>query len=102
MIKKLQSLKNPSSDNFKTIFKLKQKIYKKSKTSGRSKTGQITVFNKGGAKKRNNYLISSYNFYRGIAERFEYNPNKNSFLLRVYDIDKRKHFYTSLTHNLLP
>lgn len=81
------------------IFKqLKQKVFKKKKNTGRSTTGQICVFNKRGKNK--NYFVNPYNFYRGIAENFEINSNKNSFLLKMFDIDKKKHFYTNLTYKL--
>lgn len=79
---------------------LKQKVYKKFKKNGCSSTGQISVFNKGGGVKRKKYFISSFNFYRGIVEDFDFDPNRNSFLLKIFDIDKRKHFYTILTNNL--
>lgn len=45
-------------------------------------------------------VFDSFNFYRGIVEKIKYNPTKNLFLTRVYDIDKKKHFYNLLTHNL--
>jgi large subunit ribosomal protein L2 len=79
---------------------LKQKVYSKFKKNGCSNTGQISVFNKGGGAKNKKYFVSSFNFYRGVAEDFEFDPNRNSFLLKIFDIDKRKHFYTLLTYNL--
>jgi len=86
------------SNNFNRI---KQKVYKKFKKNGCSNTGQISVYNKGGGVKNKKYFVSSFNFYRGIAEDFEFDPNRNSFLLKIFDIDKRKHFYTLSTSNLL-
>ena len=79
--------------------KLKQKNYKFFKKRGYNNTGKIVVFNKDSTKKSRN-IVNLYNYYRGVAEKVDYNSNKNSFLLRVYDLEKRKHFYTTLTQNL--
>jgi large subunit ribosomal protein L2 len=83
MIKNLESLQDLNY-KFKSKFKLKQKFFLNSKKCHKK-----------------NPLSVSYNFYRGVVEKFEHNPKKNTFLLKIFDFDKRQHFYTTSVSNLV-
>lgn len=99
MVKNSIFLKKDLFRKIKNNFKLKQKNYKKTKNS--RNRGKILVFNRS-ASSNNFQLINSYNFYRGIVEQIDYDSYRNNFIARVFDIDKRKHFYNVLTYNLMP
>jgi len=76
-------------------FTSKQKVYKRFK-----KTNQVNFFYQEVNKSKITHQVSSYNFYRGIVENFEYSSIKNNFLSKIYDIDRKKHFYLILIQNL--
>jgi len=91
MIHKLQALKKISLYRLKK--NLKQKVFKIPNIQGRNNMKKIVVFNKGHKKKKLK-CVSPLKLYRGVLEQFEYDPIKNSLLARVYDIDRKKHFYS--------
>jgi len=86
---------------FSLNFPLKNKIFFKKNFAGRNNQGQITVFQRGGGSKK---LIRKIDFLRtntkGIVEKIEYDPNRNSYICRVFDHKLNYHFYILATLNL--
>jgi large subunit ribosomal protein L2 len=86
---------------------LRMKKFLKKKTSGfqtcvgRNHKGKITISHRGGGHKR---LYRYVDFYRlqgkGIVEAIEYDPFRTAFLARVYDFEKKDHFYIIAPKNL--
>jgi large subunit ribosomal protein L2 len=87
---------------FKTDFlknkkKLKNNSLGLNKKSGRNSLGKITVNHKGGGRKKLfkkiDFLKNQNNYKIGILEKAEYCANRNSFVNRFFDFQKKKHFY---------
>lgn len=79
-----------------TFPSLKNKILKKEKNaSGRNNTGKITVFCKGGGHKKKYRLISfdKKQLFLGIVTNIEYDPNRTSLIMAVFDVKFKKYFY---------
>lgn len=86
---------------------LRVKKFIKKKTSGlqtcggRNHKGKITAFHRGGGHKK---LYRNVDFYRlsgqGIVEGIEYDPFRTAFLARIYDFEKKDHFYILAPKNL--
>lgn len=80
---------------------LKTKLSFKKVSSGRNNQGRITVRHKGGGVKK---LYRHVDFYRintkGIVEKIEYDPNRTSFIGRLYDYEKGFHSYILASSNL--
>lgn len=80
---------------------LKNKTFFKKNFGGRNNQGTITIFQKGGGSKK---LIRQIDFLRnnikGVVEKIEYDPNRTSFISRVFDHNLNYHFYILATANL--
>lgn len=81
---------------------LKKKLKGIINSSGRNNLGKITVRNKGGGHKKKYRQI---NFKRtnnslGIVCSIEYDPNRNSFISAIYDLNKHFFFYILTPKNL--
>lgn len=81
---------------------IKKKIKKLLISSGRNNSGKITIRHKGGGHKRK---FREIDFFRtsistGITTSIEYNPNRNSYIASIYDIDKKTFFYILAPKNL--
>ena len=70
-----------------------QTLYKKN-SGGRNNQGKITIYHKGGGVKK---LYRIIDFKRinaqGIVEKIEYDPNRTSFIGRVFNYKTFSHFY---------
>jgi large subunit ribosomal protein L2 len=81
--------------------KLKNNILSKKYCGGRNNEGKITSFHKGNGVK---HLYRKIDFFRtkinGIIEKIEYDPNRTSFVGRIFDFTKKKHYYILLSNNL--
>ena len=63
-------------------------------TGGRNHSGKITVYQRGGGHKKLYRLIDfKRNEKNGIVLGFEYDPNRKSFLAKVYNINKNNYYY---------
>lgn len=75
---------------------LKSQLKKQTKVSGRNNSGKITIFNRGNAHKKRFRLINN-NLKNLNSEvvvySIEYNPNKNSALISVFEIKNKIFFY---------
>ena len=81
--------------------KIKQKILKIAKHSGRNYSGQITIRHKGKFHKRL-YRIINYklkNLY-GIIYNLEYDPNRNCNIASVFNRETENFFYIIAPNNL--
>lgn len=81
---------------------LKTKVKGLVNKAGRNNSGKITVYHKGGGHKKKYRLI---NFYRtsnstSIVCSIEYDPNRNSNISSVYDVNKKKFYYIIAPKNL--
>ena len=84
--------------NYETLNKkplIKNLLIKKKKSTGRNNSGKITVRHKGGGHKNKFRLI---NFKRTIKSKsiicsIEYDPNRNSHISAVFDINSYNFFY---------
>lgn len=75
---------------------LKVKLKKQNKISGRNNSGKITIFNRGKShKKRFRILNKDFNITdtEVIVYSIEYDPNRNSLLISVFDIKLKNFFY---------
>jgi large subunit ribosomal protein L2 len=99
----------PSSRSTKLLLKpsflakrpLKIKTFFLPKRGGRNHKGCITVFQRGGGHKR---VYRKIDFFRrksqGIVQCIEYDPYRNSFIARVFDINTSKFYYILAPKNL--
>lgn len=74
---------------------LKKKIKGIVNTAGRNNHGKITVYHKGGGHKRKyrNINFNQTKISTGIICSIEYDPNRNSNITSVYDINLKDFFY---------
>lgn len=80
--------------------KSKTKGFGKSK-AGRNNSGSITMYRRGGGHKRSYRKINHYSFEgHCVLENFEYDPNRNAWIARLFSIKKKEHFYALATQNL--
>lgn len=82
-----RQLVQPSRNNLKKKFLLKEYVKGLINSSGRNNSGKITVRHKGGGHKRKYRII---NFFRttpstGIISSIEYDPNRNTNIASVFD-----------------
>ena len=98
-LRHLKLLKKKKSLSINSPLKAKLSFQKPS--SGRNNQGIITVRHKGGGVKK---LYRHIDFHRitqkGIVEKIEYDPNRTSFIGRLYDYEKDSHFYILASSNL--
>lgn len=89
--------------NIKPI-KCLTKGYKRS--YGRNNQGIKTNWNKGGGHKRLyrqiDFCHTTNPFKTGILEGFEYDPNRNTKIIRIFNPDYHYHFYTLSIKNIIP
>lgn len=81
---------------------LKNSIVGKKTVTGKNHSGKITVFHKGGGVKKK-YRIINFNRTNkttGIICSIEHDPNRNSHIASVFDINNRTFFYIILPKNL--
>lgn len=81
---------------------IKKKIKTISRSLGRNNSGKITVNHKGGGHKRK-YREINFNRIKnsvGIITSIEYDPNRNSFISSVYDIEDKTFYYILTPKNL--
>lgn len=78
------------------VFSLKNCIVGKKNSSGRNHKGKITVYCKGGGHKRNQRLISfdKNKLLSGIITNIEYDPNRTSLIMAVFDLNLKNYFYS--------
>lgn len=91
-----------TSENFSENLPLKNKIFFIKNSGGRNNQGKITSYQKGGGVKK---LYRKIDFLRvdqeGIVEKIEYDPNRTSFICRIYNHKLKNHFYILAPHNLM-
>lgn len=82
---------------------LKSQLKKQIKISGRNNSGKITVFNRGNSHKKRFRLINNnlknLNL-EVIVYSIEYNPNKNSALISVFEFKNKTFFYLLAPNNV--
>lgn len=81
---------------------LKNHIIGKKKVTGRNHSGKITVYHKGGGVKKKYRII---NFNRtikttGIICSIEHDPNRNTHIASVFDINNQTFYYIILPKNI--
>jgi large subunit ribosomal protein L2 len=80
---------------------LKSETFFKKEFAGRNNQGKITIYQRGGGKKK---LFRKINFLRndlkGIVEKIEYDPNRTAYIARIFDFLKKNHFYILASSNL--
>jgi large subunit ribosomal protein L2 len=81
---------------------LKSQLKGKNISHGRNNSGKITVFHKGGGHKKKYRNINFKRFYEstGITISIEYDPNRNSNIAAVYDLNRKNFFYMIAPKNL--
>ena len=91
---------NNKNLNKKPLLKTKVKGLKNS--SGRNNSGQITVFHKGGGRKRKYRKINFNRTFEstGIICSIEYDPNRSANIASVFDFIEKKFFYITAPINL--
>ncbi len=73
---------------------IKKFIKGKITSGGRNHSGKITVYQRGGGNKQCYRIIDfQRNTKEGIILGFEYDPNRNTFLAKVYNKNKNIYFY---------
>lgn len=67
---------------------LKKSIEGRKNVAGRNNSGKITVWHKGKGHKKNYWKINfnSLKILKGISCSVEYDPNRNAYIMAVYDI----------------
>lgn len=81
---------------------LKKKIKTTNRSFGRNNSNRITVNHKGGGHKRR-YREINFNRNKnsiGIVISIEYDPNRNSFISSIYDIENKTFYYILTPKNL--
>jgi len=80
---------------------LKNKIFIKKKFAGRNNQGKITIYQKGGGRKK---LYRKIDFLRnnlkGVVQKIEYDPNRTAFIGRIFNFIEKKYFYILASSNL--
>jgi large subunit ribosomal protein L2 len=82
---------------------LKSHLKKQIKISGRNNSGKITIFNRGNSHKRKLRLISkNFNYLNSeaVVYSIEYDPNRNSGLIAVFEIKNYLFFYLIAPNNI--
>ena len=81
---------------------LKKLIVGTKNSSGRNNQGRITVFCRGGGHKKKYRFINFENnsMFLGIVTNIEYDPNRTSYIMSVFDIKLKKYFYTLAPFNI--
>jgi large subunit ribosomal protein L2 len=104
MILKIYKATNPAKRHCLDIlffythktYVLKSQLKKQTKISGRNNSGKITIFNRGNSHKKRFRLINNnlknLNL-EVVVYSIEYNPNRNSALISVFEIKKKFFFY---------
>lgn len=71
-------------------------------SSGKNNRGKITVFGRGGGHKKKYRLIDFENksMFLGIVTNIEYDPNRTSYIMSVFDMKLKKYFYTLAPFNI--
>lgn len=77
------------------LLALKKFVIGSKTSSGRNNRGKITVYCKGGGHKRKYRLIDfeTNKMFLGIVTNIEYDPNRTSYIMSVFDINLKKYFY---------
>lgn len=82
--------------NYLQLLKIKKlKFYSKKihRSFGKTRTGQLSSYHKGGGHKRIYRFLNQVVYETGIIEGLEYDPNRSSFLVRVFNLQTKKSFY---------
>jgi large subunit ribosomal protein L2 len=75
-------------------------LFKKN-SGGRNNHGKITSYHKGGGCKQIYRIIDFKRIYaEGIVEHLEYDPNRTSYIARIYDYKTNFHYYILAPKNL--
>jgi large subunit ribosomal protein L2 len=104
MILKIYKATNPAKRHCLDIlvfyshktYALKSQLKKQIKVSGRNNSGKITIFNRGNSHKKR-FRVINKNFknlnLEAVVYSIEYNPNKNSTLISVFEFKTKIFFY---------
>lgn len=83
--------------NYSNIFLKKKKIKSCcagiSRSYGRTNTGRLSSYHKGGGVKRCYRFLNKEHFNLGIVEGLEYDPYRSAFLSRIFVLDTQKLIY---------
>ena len=81
-------------EGFSKNLPLKNKILFIKNSGGRNNQGKITSFHKGGGVKKLYRIIDLKRINtQGIVEKIEYDPNRTSFIGRIFNYKTLNHFY---------
>jgi len=110
MILKFYKPKTPSQrslikcflENLNKTPLLKSKLKGVKNSSGRNNQGKITSYHKGGGHKKRYRTISFNKIFlvKGIVTSIEYDPNRTSYIISIFDLKEKQYFYALAPLNI--
>ena len=86
-----------------SVQRLKNKTFRKKKFAGTNFDGHICISHRGGGAKKIIREITWFkNNFNGIVTGIEYDPNRTSFIARVFDLNTKTYVYVIAQKNLFP